>query len=217
MIRVAIIEEHQVLIDALEFVIRLDETFDFVGGAITYEQGLMLVQSHTPDVVLVDVGLVNGGGVNFIAQARQYSPKTQFVVFSGLVDRETILRSVELGVFGFVHKSCKLPELMATLRKAAQGELVMSSGLIVNLLKRIPRPRNYPITDIQLWENLTPRECQILSHLAAGKSSNEIAIELNIAPLTVRTHVRNLMSKLGVHSRLEAVAFGIRHGLIAIS
>jgi DNA-binding NarL/FixJ family response regulator len=82
-------------------------------------------------------------------------------------------------------------------------------------LKRVPRQQAITNRQDSIWKKLTPREYEILTYLVAGKSGDAIAEALDIAPLTVRTHVRNLMSKLGVHSRLEAVAFGVRHGLTA--
>ena len=92
--------------------------------------------------------------------------------------------------------------------------MVIPPGLLVGLLKRVPREKSVVYKDDEVWERLTSREKEILFHLSRGKSGNMIADELNIAPLTVRTHVRNLMSKLGVHSRLEAVTVGMRYGLI---
>ena len=217
MIRVAVVEEHQVLIDALEFVMRLEKEYEFVGGASTYSAGLSLVKATLPHVLLVDIHMPEGSGLEFVASVRAYSPTTRMIIFTGMVDKETVLRAVDLGVVGFVHKGCTLSELITTIGKASHGELVMPSTLLMSLLKRLPRSGSAAGSNLQVWENLTPRECQILSCLAAGKSSTEIAGDLNIAPLTVRTHVRNLMSKLGVHSRLEAVAFGLKHGLIDLS
>jgi DNA-binding NarL/FixJ family response regulator len=90
----------------------------------------------------------------------------------------------------------------------------MPPSLLIRLLKRVPRDRTVVSHSDGIWSHLTPREIEVLMQLASGKSSEDIAEELKIAPLTVRTHVRNLLSKLGVHSRLEAVAFGVKHGLI---
>ncbi|UCE00895.1 MAG: response regulator transcription factor, partial [Chloroflexota bacterium] len=103
---------------------------------------------------------------------------------------------------------------LATIRKAADGEIVMPSSLLVGLLMRLPRDKAAAYKEEKGWERLTIREQEVLELLASGKSSSEIADELHIAPLTVRTHIRNMMSKMGVHSRLEAVAFGMKNGLI---
>jgi len=90
----------------------------------------------------------------------------------------------------------------------------MPSQLLVSALRRMVHNHTVVSHKETLWERLTPREREILGCLAAGKSGDEIAAELNITPLTVRTHIRNLLSKLGVHSRLEAVVLGVKHGLL---
>jgi len=97
---------------------------------------------------------------------------------------------------------------------AADGEIVMPTSLLVGLLMRMPRDRGAAYQDEKGWERLTVREQEVLELLASGKTGDEIAESLHIAPLTVRTHIRNLMAKMGVHSRLEAVTFGIKNGII---
>jgi DNA-binding NarL/FixJ family response regulator len=92
--------------------------------------------------------------------------------------------------------------------------MVVPASLLISLLKRQSRDKLAGSFDLQGWEPLTPRELEILKSLAKGKSGTAIASELHIAPLTVRTHVRNLLNKLGAHSRLEAVSFGLKYGLI---
>jgi DNA-binding NarL/FixJ family response regulator len=136
------------------------------------------------------------------------------VVLTSYTDEDTIMRAIDIGVSGFLPKSASLSDFFDTLRKVVEDEIVMPPSLLIGLLRRVPRDRAVMRREGTMWERLTPREYEILICLAAGKSGSTIAEELNIAPLTVRTHVRNLMSKLGVHSRLEAVAFGVKHGLI---
>ncbi len=145
---------------------------------------------------------------------KQFSPKTQVVVLTCLSDEKTLMRAIDKGVNGFVSKSGSLNDLLFAIRKAADGEIVMPPSLLLGLLNRIPRGKTVNYSEEQIWEDLTIREREILERLARGKSGTSIAAELNIAPLTVRTHVRNIMAKLGVHSRLEAVSFGLRNGLI---
>ena len=167
-----------------------------------------------PDVLLLDVGLPDGNGLDLIPDVKKLSPETQIVVLTRYSDESTLMRAIDSGVSGFLPKGCTLPELISAIRKAANGEIIMPPSLLVGLLKRIPRDKAVITEDDQVREHLTPRERDILTHLARGKSVSTIADELSISTLTVRTHIRNLLSKLGVHSRLEAVAYAIRNGLI---
>ena len=214
MIRVAIIEDHQILVDAMELMFRLDGGFSLVGSAPTMSAGYDMIRRVPSDVLLLDINLPDGNGYDLIPKIVESSPETHIIILTSYTDEETIIRAIDIGVSGFLPKNPSLSEFFDTIRKANEGEIVIPPKLLIGLLKRVPRDRGVMRKNDTLWERLTPREQEILSHLAEGKSGNIIAEELNIAPLTVRTHVRNLMSKLGVHSRLEAVAFGVKNGLI---
>ena len=214
MITVAIIEDHQILIDALELMLQSNQEFQFVGAACTLKGGYELVRRCRPAILLLDIRLPDGNGYDLVPEVLEVSPETHVVVLTSYTDQETVMRAVDLGISGFLPKSSSLSEFFTCIRKAAQGEIVMPPALLVGLLKRVPRDRSVINQKDGVWNHLTSREIEVLIRLASGKSGEDIADELSIAPLTVRTHVRNLLSKLGVHSRLEAVAFGVKHGLI---
>lgn len=214
MIRVAIVDDHQILADALKMMFEFEDDFDCVGSADSIEAGQALVESTSPDVLLLDATLQDGEGLELAEKLKQSGFETRIIVLTGSPDEAVLQRAVELGVEGFLTKGCSLQELLLTIEKVAQGEIVMPAELLVQLLKRLGRQRFLYERNDQLLERLTPREHEILIYLARGRSGDEIAIELNIAPLTVRTHIRNMMAKLGVHSRLEAVTFALNQGLI---
>lgn len=214
MVTVAIVEDHQILVDAIELMLRMDGEFKFVGSAPNLASAYEMVRRTAPDVLLLDINLPDGNGYDLVPKVVEFCPATHVVVLTSYTDEETLLRAIDIGVSGFLPKSASLSDFFDTLRKVVEDEIVMPPNLLIGLLKRVPRDRAVVLREDAMWERLTPREYQILMCLAAGKSGSAIAEELNIAPLTVRTHVRNLMSKLGVHSRLEAVAFGVKHGLI---
>jgi len=214
MITVAIVEDHQILVDAIELMLRMKGEFKFVGSAPNLAVGCEMVRRVTPDILLLDINLPDGNGYELVPRVVDTSPATRVVVLTSYTDEDTLLRAIDIGVSGFLPKSASLTDFFDTLRKVVDGEIVIPPNLLIGLLRRVPRDRAVMHKEDTMWERLTPREYEILVCLAAGKSGSAIAEELNIAPLTVRTHVRNLMSKLGVHSRLEAVAFGVKHGLI---
>lgn len=193
---------------------REEPEFSFTGSADSLNAGRDLVARTRPDILLLDVMLPDGNGLDLIADVKRLSPHTRVVVLTSFTDEHTLERSIESGAIGFASKCSSLSELLATLRQASRGEMVMPTGLLVGLLKRVPRDKNASYLDDNGWEHLTLREREVLERLALGLPGEKIADELCITPLTVRTHIRNLMSKLGVHSRLEAVTFAMRKGLI---
>jgi DNA-binding NarL/FixJ family response regulator len=214
MISVAIVEDHQILVDTFAMMMKNDPGIQLIGTANGVAEGRELLHRCSPDVLLLDVGLPDGNGLDLIPEVKRCCPETQIVVLTSMTDETTLMRAIEGGVSGFVSKSSSLNELLETIQQAAKGEIVMPTSLLMGLLMRMPRDKAATYREEKGWEHLTLREREILEQLARGKSGEAISEELHIAPLTVRTHIRNLMAKLGVHSRLEAVAFGLRNGII---
>lgn len=213
-INIAIIEDHQIFIEALELLFRKEGEYAVTGTATSLREGCSLIRRLKADVLLLEIDLPDGDGFEIVHLLKEHSPKTRVVILTRSPDESALMRAVEAGVSGFLSKNCSLSEMMSTIHKAAQGEISMPTSLLVGLLKRISRQRSVIEKNAQLWERLTPRESEVLAFLARGKSGELIAEEMNIAPLTVRTHIRNIMSKLGVHSRLEAVSFALTNGII---
>jgi DNA-binding NarL/FixJ family response regulator len=214
-IRIAIVDDHQMLIEALSLVIDKEPGLQMIGSVNTCAGAQDLVLTTCPDVLLLDVSLPDGDGLSLVPQLQAACPRMQILVLTSLADESTLLRAVEMGVGGFVGKHRPVAEVFTAIRQAAEGEIVMPSNLLVGLLTQRRAPAQPRPTRLQPeYEPLTAREREILVHTAQGKSGAVIAEELNISLMTVRTHLRNLMSKLNVHSRLEAVAFALRYGLI---
>jgi DNA-binding NarL/FixJ family response regulator len=201
-------------VDSLGLMLRQEGDIEFLGSADSLAKGRDLLQQVSPDVLLLDVHLPDGDGLDLLPEIRKASPETQVVVLTSYTDEATLMRAIDSGVNGFVSKNSSFAELLSTIRLAAEGEIVMPTSLLMGLILRMPRDRNAAYREEKGWERLTLREREILEQLARGIGGEGIAEQLHIAPLTVRTHIRNLMAKLGVHSRLEAVAFGLKHGLI---
>ena len=214
MVSLAIIEDHQILVDSLVLMLRQEPDLEFLGAAESLAKGRDLVRRITPDVLLLDISLPDGDGLDLLPEVRRFSPETQVVVLTSYTDETTLMRAIDSGVNGFVSKSGSLTDLLGTIRQAAEGEIIMPTSLLMGLILRMPRDKNATYREEKGWERLTLREREILELLVKGESGEAIAGNLHIAPLTVRTHIRNLLAKLGVHSRLEAVAFGLKNGLI---
>jgi DNA-binding NarL/FixJ family response regulator len=168
-----------------------------------------------PDVVLVDADLIAAGGSQAIGALSEVCPDSRVLILSGPDTADVVSRAMAAGARGFVLRTQSLSELLAVIRQAERGELVVparGSG-------RVSVPRRKRPVDPQAGPapKLTPREIEILRELAAGRSTGEIAEALFISPLTVRSHVKSILAKLGVRSKLEAVTVALRQGLIELS
>lgn len=216
MVKIAIIDDHQVLIDTLRYVLSMEPDLELIGAANDLESARHLLEYVTADIVLIEVQLPDGDGFDLISTIHENSPNTRVVILTTTLDDTTIMRALDYEVHGFLTKACSLDDLLTTLRRVAKGEISIASNLLINVLKHQPW-KKVIFDDINhSWECLTSREMEVLNCLALGKSGSMIANELYITPFTVRTHIRNLMSKLGVHTRLEAVSFALSRGLIQI-
>jgi len=211
---IVIVDDHHVLTDALATIFRSqpDLHMQMVGVAETCAGAREQLLRTCPDVLLLDVLLPDGDGLGMVPEFNRMCPNTHILVLTALADEKTLLRAAETGVNGFIVKTQPLSEVIAAIRQAAEGEIAMPTGLLQGLLAQTARLRARPVTPTH--NPLTPREREILTHLAQGKSGQDIAAALNITPLTVRTHIRNLLEKLGLHSRLEAVSYALSRGLI---
>ena len=212
-IGIAIVDDHQVLIETLKMVIQQEADMQVVGEAGSCAECLELFRQVSPSILILDVSLPDGDGLSLVPKINKLSPETYILILTSFSDEGTLMRAMDLGVSGFVGKNQHLSELLSAVRLAAQGEIAIPASLLLGLLGRKPRSRKQA-SEIPENDPLTPREIEILSCLAKGQSAGEIAKMLNISPLTVRTHIRNLIEKLGVHSRLEAVTYALQKGLI---
>ncbi len=127
-----------------------------------------------------------------------------------------IASAIDAGASGYVPKTHAADELVSVIRRAAAGEMVLPSKDIGAILGRLQKVREIRTDEGQLVARLTPRELEVLQSLADGKSTDEIAQALFISPRTVRSHVKNVLAKLGVHSKLEAVTMALRYGVIRV-
>ena len=136
---------------------------------------------------------------------------------SASAERETHARAVEAGAAGVVHKSVHIEDVISAARRLARGEAILPMGEVIELLRLASRQQKRDYEAQRVTEQLTPREREVLRALADGLSDKEIAERLHIGTGTVRNHFMNIFNKLGVHSRLQALVFAVRHGLVEIS
>ena len=214
-----ICDDHKVLTDALSVVVGVDSSLTLVAPPVhTPEEGVVLASEQLPDVVLMDI-MFKGSemtGIEATRRIKERSPSTKVIVMTAHDEDRLMVEAVEAGASGFLSKDMPADEILSAAKAAADGEVLIDPATLTRLLAQVAREREEQRDAMLLLGDLTERERQILQLLAAGKRNDDIAAELFISPQTVQTHVRNILGKLRVHSKLEAVAFAVKHGAIQV-
>jgi DNA-binding NarL/FixJ family response regulator len=207
-IRVLVVDDHEMFASSLQLALTHEPDIDVVGTAASLAQAKELVATVEPQVVLLDHRLPDGLGVDAIGELKELRPETKVVVLTAAAEDSTLVRATEAGCAGFLLKTSPLEELVAAVRTAAAGEMLVSTELLSRLLSRLRADRAEPAPE------LTAREREILQLIAEGLTNAAIARRLFISVNTVRNHVQSLLAKLGAHSKLEALSVAVREGLI---
>ena len=213
-----ICDDHKILTDALATVVGLDRTLDMVAPPVhDAETAIVLCAEHLPDVVLMDIVFKGGmSGIEATRQIKEMSPATKVVIMTAHDDERLLVEAVEAGASGFLSKDEAAEEVLAAAKAAADGEVLIDPATLTRLLAQVAREREEQRDAHGLLNDLTDREREILQLLAEGMRNDDIAAKLFISPQTVQTHVRNILGKLRVHSKLEAVSFAVKHGYITV-
>ncbi len=207
-IRLLIVDDHDMFAESLRLALSAEADIEVVGTAPTLAKARTLIVSETPDVVLLDHRLPDGLGVDSIAELKALRSSAKIVVLTAAAEDSMLVTATEVGCAGFILKTSPLDELVAAVRTAAAGEIMVSSDLLARLLNRLHHRYDEPAHD------LTAREREILELIAEGLTNGAIAQRLFISVNTVRNHVQSILSKLDAHSKLEALSVAIRDGLI---
>lgn len=207
-IRVLVVDDHEVFGTSLARTLA-DEPDLAVQGAVTTVPAALGAVEAGVDVVLTDFRLSDGDGVTLTRKILERWPAVAVVMLTASNDEAVLASALDAGCAGFVTKSEPLGNVLAAVRGAAAGEAVVTPALLARLLPRLatrPKGRN---------PDLTPREREVLSLIVKGGSNREIAEALVLSLDTVRNHVASILSKLGVHSKLQAAAAATQRGLVS--
>ena len=196
--RVLIVEDHQVVAEGLAALINDQKDMTVVGKAGTVVDAIAQAAELKPDLVLVDFRLTDGTGADAATAIRQMRPETKLIFLTREDSDAARFAALEAGASGFIHKSRAAQDVVDAIRTVAEGGNLFTPRGIAQLIS------NRREVEAQL-ERLTAREKEVLRLMADGIASREIASKLGISYTTVRTHIRSLGSKLGVHSKLEAI------------
>jgi len=218
-ITLVIADDHRLLTESLAMVVEAEPDIDLVGEPVDDPSAAVeLVKAHRPDVVLMDVGFKTSSMNGFDATRRikEESPATNVIIMTASDDESALVAGVEAGAAGFLNKTEAVEEVLAAIRGAAEGEVLIDPALLAKALQQVAKDREVRRQAEQLLGQLTERELEVLRLLAQGTRNDGIAEQLFISQQTVQTHVRNILAKLRVHSKLEAVSFAVRHGAVQV-
>lgn len=211
-IRVLLVDDHHAVADALSRMLALEPDFRVVGAAHSVAEARQALRERI-DVVLMDYLLPDGTGADATRAVKARWPASRVVMLTARDDDATVLDSIQAGADGFLSKTATMEEVVAAVRAAHAGETLLPATIIAKIAQRVAMARDQD-AERRSIEPLTGREKEILRALSEGRSTNEICERLFITPNTLRTHVQNITGKLHVHSKLEAVAFALRYGLV---
>lgn len=211
-IRVLLVDDHQLLTDSLARLLAAEPDIEVIGVGASVADAKQLAHERM-DVVLMDYRLPDGTGAEATRAIKARWPSARVVMLTAVQDDETILESIQAGADGYLTKDRAVDDVVATVRSARAGETLLPRSVILGIAQRVAVARERQ-SDRAPIEALTPRELQVLQALAEGLATPDICERLFISRNTLRTHVQNIMMKLHVHSKLEAVTVGLRNRII---
>jgi len=206
-IRILIVDDHSVVREGLRIFLGRDSELEIMDEAADGAEAIEKARRLRPDVVLMDLLIPVIDGISATSIIRRESPETRVIALTSVVDSALVTGSIRAGAVGYLLKDAQANELRTVIKAVAAGQVQFSPQVSSYLLRELQEPVK-PTT-------LTDREAQVLNLLAQGKSNKEIASYLQIAEDTVKSHIRHILTKLGVQSRTQAVILAIRQGLVA--
>jgi DNA-binding NarL/FixJ family response regulator len=201
-IRILVVDDHHVVRQGLVALLNIMPDIEVVGEAGDGLEAIKLHQSLHPDITLMDLQLPKLGGVDAILRIRTEDPAARFIVLTTFDGDEDIFRSLQAGAKAYLLKGMTVEELTSTIQAVHSGKTRISAPIAEKLAERMS------------GQALTARELAVLERIVAGRANKEIASDLDISEATVKTHVNNLLGKLGVSDRTHAATVAIQRGIV---
>ncbi len=205
-LKVLLVDDHEVVRAGLRALIDAQPDMTVVGEAGTAEEGVRHVGFDSPDVVVLDVRLLGGSGVEACREIRSRFPQVKVLMLTSFADEEALMAAILAGASGYVLKRVKTGDLIEDIRRVGAGESLLDPEMTERLFDRL---RNGPKDD-PLLSKLTNQELTVVEHIAEGKTNKQIADEMFLAEKTVKNYVSSLLTKMGMSSRTEAAAYVAR-------
>ena len=207
-IRVLIVDDHAVVRQGLRTFLGMLPDIQIVGEAASGAEAVAAQEKAQPDVILMDLVMPEMDGVEATRRIRSARPDAKIIVLTSFAEEDKIFPAIRAGAAGYLLKDVKPTELAETIRAVARGESRLAPDVTRKILSGIAGAGQ----GAPAQESLTEREAEVLGCLAGGLSNKEIAARLFIAEKTVKTHISNILAKLGLADRTQAAVYAVRHG-----
>jgi DNA-binding NarL/FixJ family response regulator len=206
-IRILIADDHSVVRQGLRMFLGLDPELEVIGEARDGAEALQMARDLHPDVVLIDLLMPVMDGIAAIGAIRRELPDVEAIALTSVLDDNSVVGAVRAGAIGYLLKDTEADDLRRAIKAAAAGQVQLSPKAAARLMREVRAPDSP--------EALTEREIDVLRLLAQGQANKQIAASLHIGEKTVKTHVSNILAKLGVPSRTQAALYAVRIGLVS--
>lgn len=209
-VRVALVDDHEIVRAGLSTLLEREPDIDVVGTAATGEQALTLVRDLLPDILVVDYRMPGISGVEVCERVMAEHEGVAVILLTTYLDDEVVLRSIQAGARAYVYKDVEAGELIRAVRAVAEGKAVLDPDVTARVIEWVSQRRRFSPED----QVLSAREIDVVRLVASGASNKAIALELDIAPSTVKTYLTRVMEKLRCRTRSEAAAIAAKRGLL---
>jgi two-component system, NarL family, response regulator DevR len=208
-LRLLIVDDHEVVRQGLSALLDRHETFQVVAEAGSVREALQAVEHYAPDLVVMDVRLPDGSGIEACREIRTDHPDIRVVMLTSYPDEEAVLSAIVAGASGYLLKQVRARDLVSALETVARGESLLDPAVTEKVLERVRRIATNAYTDE--FAQLTSQEQKILLLVAEGKTNKEIAAEIYLSDKTVKNYVSSILSKLNLQRRAQAAAYVAKH------
>jgi DNA-binding NarL/FixJ family response regulator len=214
-ITILIVDDERTFGEALELALAREDDLRIVEVAVDGRTAVRAVSQHHPDVILMDISMPGMSGIEATRRIKEAKPDATVLILSGHDDEHLLARAVQAGAAGVLRKTEAVVRVADTVRRVHTGQAIHDPAEVDGAMRRFRHRRGHDDDARKRLDRLTPRETQILELMAEGLGPDQIATALGMSPNTLRTHTQNVLTKLGVHSKMEALVLAIRHGKVA--
>lgn len=207
-IKVAVVDDHEMVRKGILSYLATESGIVIVGEASSGKSAVTLVKETKPDVVLMDLLMEDGNGIEATKEILSFYPECKIVIITSFYDDEQVFPAIEAGAFSYMLKTSTASEIVQAIEKAARGESLIEPKVANKMMNRLRSQER------KLHNDLTERELDVLKCIGEGMTNQQISEELYIGVKTVKTHVSNILGKLGISDRTQAAIYANRNGLL---
>jgi len=215
-IRVVVVDDQELFRRGLIMLVAAEEDIEVVGEASDGDEAAELAASTVPDVVLMDVRMPKRSGIEACRTIKQVAPSAKIIMLTVSDEEGDLYDAIKNGASGYLLKDASIDQVAQAIRVVADGQSLISPSMAAKLLEEFKTISSVGSKPDVILPKLTDRELEVLNLVARGLNNREIARDLYISENTVKNHVRNILEKLQLHSRMEAVMYAVREKLLDI-